>query len=307
MRQVSAPGVTGAKTYAGGSGPGHNHTVTERMRGGGGWFAALERSPLIRSGWLETLGAGVFLVSALVYAMALGGHMPMVTDAVLRAGNSVAGVAGLSANNISVSGLNRVERDDILAIVGIREGESMIGFDTHRARQRLEAEGWIASASILRQFPNTLHIEIVEREPFALWQHEGEFSVVDKSGAVLSRFAVRDHIDLPVVVGLGAQTRAFDLINDLEAWPDVRSRVRAAVLVAERRWNLYLANGIKVLLPEQDVDRALRELDGLHRKHSVLDRAVEVIDMRAQDRIALRVSDKVAKSHRAGLAQVSRR
>lgn len=307
MRQVSKAEQFGAMAHDGGPGFGPARRAQVPARRQTGWLGVLGQSSLLRSGWLEGVGTTLFLISALFYALNLGGHTSVVTDTVLRVGNAVAGVAGFSAHNVSISGMKRATREDILAIVGVGEGESMVGFNAHNARRRLEAEGWIASASVLRQFPNTLHVEIVEREPFALWQHEGKFAVIDKSGVIMSRFAVRDHLELPIVVGLGAQARAVDLINQLEAWSDIGSQIRAAVLVAERRWTLYLVNGIKVLLPEQGVDRALRELDGLHRTHGVLNRAVEVIDLRAQDRIALRVSDKVAKSRMAELARVSRR
>lgn len=272
-----------------------------------GWRRYLGRSAPAAPGWPTHVAMGLFLVSAFVYAMHIGGQFAVVGASVARIGNVAAGVAGLSAYNVSISGLKRASRQDIFRIVGIAEGGSIVGFDAHRARRRLEAENWIASASILRQFPNTIHIEIVEREPFALWQRGGRFSVIDKSGTVLDRFAVRDNMELPIVVGTGAETGAHKLINELEVWSDIRSRMQAAARVAERRWTLYMANGIKVLLPERGVEQALHELDGMHRGQDVLNRAVDVIDLRAQDRIVLRLSDKAAKSRTAELATVSRR
>ncbi len=257
--------------------------------------------------WPATVAALLFLASASAYAAVLGGHFSKLETAALRLSDGAASSVGLSAHNVSISGLKHVTREDILEIVGVEEGGSMVGFDAHRARRRLEAQDWIASASILRQFPNTLHIEIVEREPFALWQHKGEFFVIDKSGATLSKFAVRDHLELPIVVGAGAGTRALSLINDLEAWVDIRSHVRAAVRVAERRWNLYLNNGVKVLLPEEDVERALHDLDRLHREQRILDLAVDVIDLRARERMTLRLTDDAAAKRKAKLAKVSRR
>jgi cell division protein FtsQ len=257
--------------------------------------------------WPATVAALLFLASASAYAAALGGHFSKLGSAAARLSDGAANSVGLSAHNVSISGLKRATREDILEIVGVEEGGSIVGFDARAARRRLEAQDWIASASILRQFPNTLHVEIVEREPFALWQHKGEFFVIDGSGATLSKFAVRDHLDLPIVVGAGAETQALPLINQLEAWDDVRSQVRAAVRVAERRWNLYFNNGIKVLLPEEDVERALRELDRLHRQHQVLNLAVDVIDLRTQERTVLRLSDDAAGKRRARLAKVSKR
>ncbi len=257
--------------------------------------------------WPATVATLLFLVSAMTYAAVLGGQFAYVKDAAVRLTNGAAGAIGLSALNVSVTGLNRATREDILAIVGVEEGGSIVEFDARGARQRLEGKDWIASASILRQFPNTLHIEIVEREPFALWQYKGEFSVIDRAGVRLSRFAVRDHLDLPIVVGRGAETQALGLVNQLEAWTDIRSQIRAAVRVAERRWNLYFSNGIKVLLPEGDVDQALEQLDRLRREQDLMNRAVEIVDLRSPERTVLRLSDDAAKARKVELAKVSKR
>ncbi|MGI9415331.1 MAG: cell division protein FtsQ/DivIB [Hyphomicrobiales bacterium] len=225
----------------------------------------------------------------------------------MRIGNGAAGAAGLSAQNVSITGLKRAVPQDILDIMGVWQGGSIVGFDAGEARRRLEAEDWIASASVLRQFPNRLHIEIVERVPFALWQIRGKFHVIDRDGMTLGRFAVRDNMELPIVVGEGAEKQALRLINDLEAWPDLKLQVRAAALVAERRWTLYLLNGIKVLLPEERVAEALREIDRLDREHDLLNRDVVAVDLRLGDRTVIRLSDKVVKIRTAKLAELGGR
>lgn len=257
--------------------------------------------------WPATVAALALLASSGLYGAVLGGHFEAIKAAAVRFSDGVAAAAGLSAYNVSVSGLRHAGREDVLAVIGIAEGGSIVAFDARKARRRLEAQDWVASASIQRQFPNTLHVEIVERSPFALWQKDGVFHVIDEKGVSLSGFAVRDHLGLPIVVGKGAERGAYRLVNELEAWDGIRSRVRAAVLVAERRWNLYLDNGIKVLLPEEDVEQALRELDRLNREQELLSRAVELVDLRLSERTTLRLSDEAVAQRNAGPARVSKR
>ena len=71
----------------------------------------------------------------------------------------------------------------------------------------------------------------------------------------------------------------------------MRDQVRAAVLVAERRWNLMLKNGIDVRLPETDVEQALETLVELDRDKKLLTRDIAA-DRSApagpRDRAALR-------------------
>ena len=257
--------------------------------------------------WAGSMAAMVFLAGSLMYALVLGGHVSSFGDAVMRIGNIAASAAGLSAQQVSIVGLKRALPQDVLDVVGVWQGGSLVGFDAGEARRRLEAEDWIASASVLRQFPNRLHIEIVERVPFALWQIRGKFHVIDRDGETLGRFAVSDNMDLPIVVGEGAEKQALRLINDLEAWPDLKSQVRAAALVAERRWTLYLFNGIKVLLPEARTADALREIDRLHRDHDLLNRDVVSVDLRLRDRTVVRLPEEVVKIRTAKIAELGGR
>ena len=83
--------------------------------------------------------------------------------------------------------------------------------------------------------------------------------------------------------------------------------MRAAVRVADRRWTLYFLNGIKVLLPEENVDQALRELDRLDREQGLLSRAVDIIDLRLAERTVVRLTDDAVSARKAELAAVSRR
>jgi len=65
-------------------------------------------------------------------------------------------------------------------------------------------------------------------------------------------------------------------------------------MVAERRWNLRLKNGIDIRLPESEPERALEALVALDRDKKLLSRDVAVIDMRVPDRATARLSDTAA-------------
>ena len=79
----------------------------------------------------------------------------------------------------------------------------------------------------------------------------------------------------------------------------VRGETAAAVLIAERRWNLRLKNGTDVRLPEEDVDVALMRLVALDRDKHILSRDVSMIDMRLPDRALVRLSDEAAQARDA--------
>ena len=66
------------------------------------------------------------------------------------------------------------------------------------------------------------------------------------------------------------------------------------MLVAERRWNLQLRNGIDVRLPETDVEGALTQLTALNRDDKLTSRDITVIDLRLPDRVTVQLSDAAA-------------
>ena len=87
-------------------------------------------------------------------------------------------------------------------------------------------------------------------------------------------------------------------MNDWQAheFVDPEPRLRASILVAERRWNLRLTNGIDVRLPETNIENALDRLVALDRDKKLLSRDITVVDLRLPDRVSVRLSDAAAQS-----------
>ena len=113
----------------------------------------------------------------------------------------------------------------------------------------------------------------------------------------------RPYIPLPLVVGRGAETRAKEFLVLLARFPDVRDNVLALILIAERRWNLRLKNGIDVRLPEQDAEAALAELVALDHDKKLMTRDIAAIDLRLPDRVTVRLSEAAAQARDAAVKE----
>jgi cell division protein FtsQ len=147
---------------------------------------------------------------------------------------------------------------------------------------------------VLKLYPGRLHITVTEREAFALWQKDGKVAVIADDGTVVESFVAKRFAHLPLVVGAGAELKAREFLAQIEQFPLVRDQLRAAVLVADRRWNLKLKNGIDVRLPEAGVELALATLVRLDRDKKLLTRDIAAIDLRLPDRVTVRLSDELA-------------
>ena len=246
-------------------------------------------------------GAGVaasllLLAATLSYGAVVGGHVTAIADWLKAARDNAANAFGFRIAAVSVSGGNQVSRDQALALAGVTGRSSLLFFDAESARTRLVANPWIADAAVLKLYPDRLLITIAERRAFALWQRNRAVNVIADDGTVLQPFVVGGYGGLPFVVGSGAERRAKDFIGLLDRYPQIRFAVRAAVLVAERRWNLRLTNGMDVRLPEGDPQAALDRLVKLDNEKRLLSRDITSIDLRLPDRVTVRLSDAAAQA-----------
>jgi cell division protein FtsQ len=203
----------------------------------------------------------------------------------------LASLVGLAADDIKVSGLVHHDSQALLNALGIVPGSSLIAFDAAAARHQLESMGWIEAASVQRKFPNTLEIAVKEREAFAIWQHNGSYMLIARDGTVMGGLDQMFNAHLPLVTGEGANLGAGELINQLSVTPELMSKVSAATRVGQRRWNLYLDNGVKVELPEQGVPEALKQVADLDKSQNLLSKGISQLDLRIAGQMTVAVAE----------------
>jgi cell division protein FtsQ len=240
--------------------------------------------------------AGALIAASAAYGAVQGGHVPTILTAMKDARDGAANAAGFRIVAVALAGNNHVTREEVLAGAGVTGTASLVFLDVEQARERLKSNPWIADATVLKLYPGELQIGIKEREAFALWQKDGQVSVVAADGTVLEPYVAPRLVRLPLVVGSGAQARAKDFLALLDRYPEIRDLVRASVLVGERRWNLRLTNGLDVLLPEYGIATALERLVVLDREKNLISRDIVAIDLRLADRVTVRLPDAAAQA-----------
>lgn len=202
----------------------------------------------------------------------------------------------LVVESVLVEGRQRADKQAILAALGVARGTPILSVDLDAAKARLETVPWVRNASIERLLPDTLYVRLSERAPLALWQHRGKFDLVDQDGNVIADADIGDYPFLPQVVGDGAPAATPDLLKVLAGEPTLQAHVTASVRVGGRRWDIHLDNGIVVSLPENNAATAWHRLAALDRSDRLLERDVQIVDMRLPDRVVLRVAPDIAKS-----------
>jgi cell division protein FtsQ len=276
------------------------------------WIGKLERSVARNFQFVSRLrlnrGGGVvastlIVVAAIGYGVIAGGHLDPVAEALRDLRDGIGRTVGFRIASIAFAGNKHLNREEILARAGVTGLSSLLFFDVTAARARLMSDPRIADAAILKLFPDQLQISIVERQPFALWQINRRVSVIAEDGTVLTPYVSREYLNLPMFVGRGAESRAKELLQVIDRYPDIRANLRASILVAERRWNLRLTNGLDIKLPEADIARALDQLTVLDRDNKLTTRDIVAIDLRQLDRVTVQLSDAAAQARDAAIKE----
>ena len=196
--------------------------------------------------------------------------------------------AGMRIKDIVVEGRANTPEPILRAALGVNKGDPIVGFSLDQARMRIEKLTWVAHATVERRLPGTIVIALWERRPFAIWQNQGRYVLIDHDGKPVTDEEVAKFRDLPLIVGPGAPAAARVLLDALTDRPAIQTRIVAAMRISERRWNLRMKNGTDIMLPEGHEVEALDRLLILQQDTALLDRPLQAIDMRLGDRLVLR-------------------
>jgi cell division protein FtsQ len=238
--------------------------------------------------------AAMLLLASTYYGVVKGGHGPVIAAQIQDICDNAANSMGFRISEIALAGGHEVSREDILGLAGITGRSSLLFLDAAQTRIRLLTNPWIVDAAVLKLYPGRLRIEIKERQAFALWQKDGRLALIAADGTVLESYVPQRFAALPRVIGNGAEHAAQDFLGLLKRYPAIAQAVEASVLVAERRWNLHLKDGVEVLLPEREPAQALTTLVELAQTKKLLSRDIVTVDLRLPDRVTVRQSDAAA-------------
>ena len=231
----------------------------------------------------------ILIVAGGAVGLFAGGHVAKAVGRMEAAMVKPFTDAGFAVRDITLTGEERTAADAAYAALALGKGGSIFSVRPEEARARLLMLPWVADAEVRRHFPDTVSVRLVEKRPFALWRNGKEVSVVERSGAVITTADTDRFAHLPVVIGPGAPETAAPIIDALAGQKAIEARLQAVQRIAERRWDLLLSGGVTVRLPEEGWERQLSELERLIVEKGVLERDIEVIDLRYPDSYVFRL------------------
>jgi cell division protein FtsQ len=230
------------------------------------------------------LGGGV----ALAWFVASLAGIPAMANQQLAL---LASDAGFEVRRVEVRGVQRMNELKVYERVLGERQRAMPLVDLGAVRNDLLKLDWVKEARVSRRLPDSLVVDIVERQPYAVLDKPGRLVLIDVTGHELEPISAANAKDKLLIKGMGASQQVGALDNLLASAPALRPEVASAEWIGNRRWNISFKSGQILALPqgEDQSAKALVEfakLDGVNR---LLGGKVASFDMRASGRIYMRI------------------
>lgn len=250
--------------------------------------------------WLTPLFRVLFRVGlpAFVLAMTLGivlmdaGRREAISGGFAHLREQFQSRPEFRVNLMSIEGASPDLADAVRARMGARLPASSFDLDLPALRARALELDAVAAAELSLRSGGVLQVTITEREPMMIWRVTPDrLEMLDATGHRVAALASRaDRPDLPLIAGEGADHAAAEALALIDAAGPLLPRMRGLVRMGERRWDMVLDRGQRILLPQAGAVTALESLLALNTADDLLTRDITVIDLRVAARPVLRLA-----------------
>lgn len=206
---------------------------------------------------------------------------------------------GFRVQNILVEGRYFTDSDAVRAVINLEKNDPIFLLKPVHAQEMLEKLSWVKSAKVERRLPDTIYVGLTERTPMALWQRDQRLSLIDTEGQVLTDHKLERFKDYIVVVGDDVPARAPEFLKMLSGEPEILNKIEAAKSISGRRWDITLKSGAVVKLPETETALALSRLAKMQEEENIMDKNINVIDVRELSRITIRTKPGAVREYKA--------
>ena len=260
-----------------------------------GWlpFSEAQLHRIFMAGIMVLVAIGLWIVAS------LAGVPAMAREQIATLSHN----SGFELHNINVRGTDNLNELQVYQIALADRNRAMPFVDVQNLRERLLQLSWVEDARVSRQLPDTMVIDIVERKPVAVVEKIDRLVLIDKDGVELEVVSPERAQGKLLLSGPGAGRQIAALNELLDAAPAIRPHVNRAEWVGNRRWNLGFKTDQVLALPEgkEQAAKALMTFAQLDGRNRLLGGKATAFDMRAPDRIYLRVPGRTDAIEQGGV------
>lgn len=192
---------------------------------------------------------------------------------------------------MAVEGASPVLADTVRKLIPVDFPVSSFDLDLEAMQDQIAALDVVETVNIVIRPGGVMEVNVTEREPVLVWRRTGALELIDDTGHRVATLLERSaRPDLPLIAGWRANVAVDEALALLDAAGPLAARLRGLVRVGERRWDMVLADGPTIMLPETDPVPALQQVLALDAAEDLFARDLSHVDMRDPRRPTLRLS-----------------
>lgn len=214
----------------------------------------------------------------------------VLTDGVHQVVRKVQSREEFQVTTMVVEGASPVVDKALRAMLPVDLPASSFDIDLTALRLQVMQLDVIESIDLRIKPGGILSAVVKEREPAILWRHARGIEILDRNGHRVASVTARDvRPDLPLIAGEGADLAVPEALALMDAAGPILPRVRGLVRRGERRWDLMLDHGQRIMLPATGAVIAMEAAMALDRAQDMLGRDITAVDLRNPSRPVLRL------------------
>ena len=181
--------------------------------------------------------------------------------------------------NLIVLGNNYIDKKSLIYELKTKLDEDRNSNNLDVISNILNKKNLIKKFIITKTSNNLITIRIEEKNIIGLLNIENNNYLIDEFNNIIETKITPNLFHLPVFIGKNSNKNASVILNLIKE-SDINLNYLSFSLVDQRRWNINLKNGVKILLPETKVLDTLKLLNKVTSKYNILNGNFIEIDMR---------------------------
>ena len=228
----------------------------------------------------------------------------LLSDGVQQVMTKVQSREEFQVRTMTVEGASPVVDTALRAMLPVDLPASSFDIDLTALRLQVMQLDVIESIDLRIKPGGILSAVVKEREPAILWRHARGIEILDKTGHRVASVTSRDvRPELPLIAGDGADLAVPEALALIDAAGPILPRVRGLVRRGERRWDLVLDHGQRIMLPAKGAVIAMEAVIALDRAQDMLGRDIAAVDLRNPSRPVMRLGIDARNTIRAARGQ----
>ena len=181
--------------------------------------------------------------------------------------------------NLIVLGNNYIDKKSLIYELKTKLDEGKNSNNLDLISNILNKKNLIKKFIITKTSNNLITIKIEEKNIIGLLKIENNDYLIDEFNNIIETKITPNLFHLPVFIGKNSNKNASVILNLIKE-SDINLNYLSFSFVDQRRWNINLKNGVKILLPETKVLDTLKLLNKVTSKYNILNGNFIEIDMR---------------------------